>query len=165
MKFDDLPAGESVFLDSNTLVYHFIPFPILGPLCTKLIDRIGTNEVAGITSTHVLSEVAHRLMTTEASRVFGWKSKIVDRLKRQPSEIQKLQSFRQAIERIPQLGIQVLTIPADQVAAAAALSIQYGLLSNDALVVAIMQSQGLTNIASHDADFDRVPGLVRYTAA
>ena len=164
MKFDDLSAGETIFLDSNTLVYHFIPYPVLGPLCTKLIDRIGINEIAGVTSTHVLSEVAHRLMTTEASRTFGWKSKIVDRLKRQPTEIKTLHSFRQAIERIPQLGIQILTIPAHLIAAAAALSIQYGLLSNDALVVAIMQAQGLTNIASHDADFDRVPGLVRYAA-
>src|SRR4051794_34776899 len=105
MKFDELPAGESIFLDANTLVYHFIPYPILGPLCSKLIDRVETKEVAGVTSTHILSEVAHRLMTTEASREFGWKSKIVDRLKKQPSAVQKLQSFRQAIERVPQLGI------------------------------------------------------------
>jgi predicted nucleic acid-binding protein len=129
-----------------------------------MIERIEAKEVAGFTSTHMLSEVAHRLMTTEASRQFGWKSKVVDRLKRQPTEIQKLQSFRQAIERIPQLGIQILTIPAHLIAIASALSIQYGLLSNDALVVAIMQAQGLTNLASHDADFDRVPGLVRYAA-
>ena len=165
MNFDDLRAGESIFLDANTLVYHFIPFPVLGPLCTKLIDRITSGEISGFTSTHMLSEVAHRLMTIEASRAFGWKSKIVDRLKRQPTEIQKLSAFRQSIEKVPQLGIQILTIPAHLVATAAGISVQYGLLSNDALVVAIMQSQGLTNLASHDADFDRVPGLVRYTAA
>ena len=104
-------------------------------------------------------------MIYEASQAFGWTSKVVDRLEKHPTEIQKLQSFRQAIQRVPQLGVQVLTIPAHLVATAAALSIQYGLLSNDALVVAIMQAHGLTNIASHDADFDRVPGLVRYTAA
>ena len=165
MKFDDLRAGDSIFLDANTLVYHFIPFPILGPLCSKLIERIESKEVAGFTSTHMLSEVAHRLMTTEASRQFGWKSKIVDRLKQQPTEIQKLSSFRQSLERIPQLGIQILTIPTHLVTVAAALSIQYGLLSNDALVVAVMQAQGLAKLASHDADFDRVPWLARYSAS
>ncbi|HEV2968371.1 MAG TPA: PIN domain-containing protein [Pirellulales bacterium] len=165
MTFDDLPAGAVVFLDANLLVYHFAAHPTFGTSCSRLIERIDKKEIAAFTSTHVLSEVAHRLMTYEASNVFGWKSKIVDRLKRHPTEIQKLQSFRQAIERIPQLGIQILTIPAHLVAAAAALSIRYGLLSNDALVVAIMQAQGLTSLASHDADFDRVPGLVRYTAA
>jgi predicted nucleic acid-binding protein len=46
--------------------------------------------------------------------------------------------------------------------AAVALSQQLGLLTNDALIVALMQANGLTKIASHDADFDRVPGLTRY---
>jgi len=38
-------------------------------------------------------------------------------------------------------------------------------LVGDALIVAVMQAKGLTLIASNDADFDRVPGLTRYTPA
>ena len=87
---------------------------------------------------------------------------MVQRLKQQPADIQKLTSFRQAIERVPQLGIQVLTIPADFVAAAAAGSQKHGLFSNDALIVAVMQAHGLSKIASNDADFDRVSGITRY---
>src|SRR5207244_9757800 len=108
--------------------------------------------------------VAHRLMMYEASQAFGWKSKIVDRLKQQPNAILQLNAFRESIAKVPQLGIQVLTVPPHLVATAAGLSVQFGLLSNDALVVAIMQAQGLTNLASHDADFDRVRWLVRYSA-
>ena len=37
-----------------------------------------------------------------------------------------------------------------------------GLLSNDALIVAIIQANGLTKLASSDQDFDRVPWLTRY---
>ena len=37
-----------------------------------------------------------------------------------------------------------------------------GLLSGDALILAVMQTHGLTHLASNDADFDRVPGIVRY---
>jgi predicted nucleic acid-binding protein len=48
------------------------------------------------------------------------------------------------------------------VAQAADLSRQYGLLTNDALVIALMQDQGLTYLASNDADFDRIPGIIRY---
>jgi predicted nucleic acid-binding protein len=40
-----------------------------------------------------------------------------------------------------------------------------GLLSNDALIVAVMQASGLTKLASNDADFDRVPGITRYAPA
>ena len=45
---------------------------------------------------------------------------------------------------------------------AAERSQQHGLLHNDALIVAVMQANSLTNLASEDDDFDRVPGLTRY---
>jgi len=61
--------------------------------------------------------------------------------------------------------IQILTIPSHLLDIAAAVSQQTGLLPNDALIVALMQVNGLTNLASHDADFDRVPGLTRYGPA
>ncbi len=51
------------------------------------------------------------------------------------------------------------------IAAGAAVSQQTGLLTNDALIVAVMQAHGLVNLASSDADFDRVPGLTRYAPA
>ena len=35
----------------------------------------------------------------------------------------------------------------------------------DALAVAVMRGHGLTLLASHDADFDRVPGITRYAPA
>jgi predicted nucleic acid-binding protein len=42
---------------------------------------------------------------------------------------------------------------------AATISLQHGLLTNDAIIVASMQRHGLTNLATNDDDFDRVPGL------
>jgi predicted nucleic acid-binding protein len=58
--------------------------------------------------------------------------------------------------------IDVLTIPPSLIDTAAQISKQTGLLSNDALIVAVMQANGLTRLASHDADFDRVPGIIRH---
>lgn len=164
MIFADLPMNSAVFVDANIFVFYFQPHAVLGPHCTTLIKRIELKELVGFTSTHVLSEVAHRLMTMEASMKFGWQGKIVNRLKRDPSALQKLAGFRQAGQQIPKLGFQILTISAPLLDAAADISQKYGLLTNDALVVAVMQAHGLVNLASHDADFDRVPGLARYTA-
>lgn len=79
--------------------------------------------------------------------------------------MQQLASFQQAVERILQSRIQVLTVPVPLVAAGTRISRQTGLLSNDALIVAVMQANGLTNLASSDLDFDRVPGLTRYAPA
>ena len=165
MTFADLSGGERLFLDANLLVYHFGSHSVLGPASRQLIRRIGNQELTAFTSTHVLSEAAHRLMTLEASTRFGWTSKVVQHLKQLPASIQQLSDFRQAVEKVPQLGIQVLTIAPDLIASAAAFSQQYGLLSNDALIVAVMRANGLIRLASNDADFDRVPGLTRYAPA
>jgi predicted nucleic acid-binding protein len=74
-------------------------------------------------------------------------------------------AFRRAIERITQSRMQILPVTVPLVATAAVVTQQTGLLINDALIVAVMQANGLVKLASHDADFDRVPGLTRYGPA
>jgi predicted nucleic acid-binding protein len=54
------------------------------------------------------------------------------------------------------------TFIASLVVAATGVSQQTGLLTNDALMMALMQANGLTKLASNDTDLDRVPGLTRY---
>jgi predicted nucleic acid-binding protein len=163
MIFADLVLGESVFLDANTLIYHFTTNPLFGTACSNVLRRIERQEIVGFTSTHMLSEVAHRIMTIEASNTFAWQlAGIVQRLRRQPNQVQRLTGFRQTVENVLHSSIQVLPIPASLIGTAAQVSQQTGLLSNDALIVAVMQANGLTNLASNDADFDRVPGLTRY---
>jgi predicted nucleic acid-binding protein len=162
MTLDQLPGRASVFLDANTFVYFFAADPVLGPSCERLFTRIQSHEIDAHTSTHVLSEVAHRLMILEAAVQFGWPSKIVPKLKRQPDCIAQLQRFRTAMEQVPQLGVRVLTIDSPLIPAAAGISQHCGLLTNDALIIAVMQASGLTNLASGDRDFDRVPGITRY---
>jgi predicted nucleic acid-binding protein len=83
-------------------------------------------------------------------------------LRRNHAEIAKLTRFRQAVDEVSLLGIRVLPVTLTQVSAAAAISQQYELLSGGALIVAVMQVHSLTNLASNDADFDRVPWLTRY---
>src|SRR5205823_763110 len=131
--------------------------------CAQLIQRIENREVQGFTTTHVLGEVAHRLMIFEAMTVAGWvPGKVKQRLKQQPSVLQNLSRFRTAIETVLQSQVQVLPLPPTLLASAVLLSQQHGLLINDALIVATMQAHGLSKIATEDADFDRVPGLTRY---
>ncbi len=163
MSFADLLAGDAVFVDANTFVYRFSLHPQFGPSCTDVLERIEPQELTGYTATHVLSETAHRLMTLEASTLFNWpQANIGNRLRTHPAEVAKLSNFMLAIERVVQSNLQVLTVSPAMLAAAVALSQQLGLLINDALLVVVMQANGLTRLASGDADFDRVPGLTRY---
>lgn len=72
MIFADLATGDSVFVDANTLIYHFTPHPALGIVCRQLIGRIENQDLLGFTSTHLLGEVAHQLMIAEALTLPGW---------------------------------------------------------------------------------------------
>jgi len=164
--FAGLPHGTSIFLDANRFVFHFQSHAQFGPPCTALLQRIERQELVGYCSTHVLGEVSHRLMTIEARSNLGWTSgKLVRRLKQNPAAVKSLTAHRIAIQEIFQSRLQIVSVSPTIVATASAVIQQHGLLTNDALIVAIMQNLGLTNLASHDADFDRVPGITRYAPA
>ncbi len=163
MTFLDLVADDAVFLDANTFVYYFAPDPGWSGPCGQLLQRIQNQEIASHTSAAILSEVGHRLMTIEARARHGWTSgRVLHRLKQNAHLVQALTNSEAAVTSI--IGSRVHIIPVDSalVAAAAAVSRQTGLLTNDSLTVAVMQAQGLTRLASKDTDFDRVPGLTRY---
>jgi predicted nucleic acid-binding protein len=166
MTFDDLTAGSAVFIDANIFVYAFAPDPQLGPACCDLLKRVELDDLHGLTSAAVLSNVAHRLMTLEACSRFNWPyAGIAARMQSHPSELKQLSRFRDAIDAIRSIGVHVQPVTEALVTAGAGLSQQHGLMSNDALVVAAMEASGLANLASHDADFDRVPGVIRFAPA
>jgi predicted nucleic acid-binding protein len=166
MTFDDLVSPADVFLDANTFIYHFTADPQWGAACTRLLERIEFQELRGFISTHVLADVVHRLMTTEAMDRLGWPAtRLAARLRQHHAEIPRLTVYLQALVKVAQIGIQVLPVLETHVIQAAQLSRGHELLTGDALVVAVMQARGLSNLASLDADFDRVPGLTRYGPA
>ena len=163
MNFISIPSGTSVFLDANVFVYSYADDPTFGNACTDLLERIEFKDLQGYMSASLLSEVAHRLMTLEACKTLGWSyAGIARQLRRHPPEIQKLQEFRTALDDIVAICIHILPVSAQVILLAGDLSLQHGLLSGDALILAMMQSHGLTQLASNDADFDRIPGITRF---
>jgi predicted nucleic acid-binding protein len=158
-----IPADEPVFVDANVFVYDFGPDPIYGPPCNALLAQFEKRELRGFTSSLVLHDAAHRAMTVEACQSLGWPyAGIGRRLRNSPAEIQKLTRFRQMLHEILAVGVTVLHVTSDHILLAADLSRKHGLLSGDALVLAMMQSNAIVNLASGDSDFDRVPGIVRF---
>ena len=163
MIYADLRAGASVFLDASVFIHHFEPNALYGPPSTQFLERVENQEIVGVTTTHVLSEVAHRLMTIEAMQAFGWpRAGIAVRLRNHPAQVQTLRRFRQAIQEVTLFGVRILSIDPSWLDLAAEASQQTGLLHNDALIIAAMRIHGLANLASADSDFDRVPGITRY---
>ncbi len=163
MIFAEIGTGAAVFLDANTLIYHFTGEPQFGAACTGLIQRIADGQVQGLISTHVLGDVAHRLMTLEAMELMNWPAAaLASRLRKHRQQIPALKIYREAITAVPNLGIRILPVTQQLIESAVAVSGQHELLMGDALIVALMQAHGLTDLASRDADFDQVPWIRRY---
>ncbi len=164
--FPEIPSGAALFLDANTFVYHFTAQPLYGSACTALLERIERSDVIGLTSAHILAEVSHRLMTIEACIMFGWPARnIATRLAKHPEQIAKLTLFERALSAIDKLALRVIPVTEGHLARAAGLSRQYGLLTNDALLVGAMLESNVKSVATNDADFDRVPSITRFAPA
>lgn len=102
MNFAGIPSATSIFLDANTIIYHFSNDKKYGPACTQLIKRIELRDLSGFTSAHALADVAHRLMTLEAINLKGRpQTGVAARLRKHHVEIPTLSVYRQAIAAIP----------------------------------------------------------------
>lgn len=164
MTFQSIPSNSRVFFDANTLIYHFTNDPTYGAACSSLFRRIAQNDLEGVASADVVSDMAHRLMTIDAMITFGWPvAGIASRLRKNRQQIRGLTLHLNAIKAVERAGFTVLPLKIDQVKDAADISRNHLLLSGDARIVAIMQANGLTQLASHDSDFDAVPWLIRFS--
>jgi predicted nucleic acid-binding protein len=111
MTFADIPSGAAVFIDANSIVYHFVSEPTYGAASTKLLERLESNDIARWITPHILAEASHRLMTLEACSLFGWPYQgIAARLKKHPQHFAKLTRFRQALDDINRLGLQLVSV-------------------------------------------------------
>lgn len=163
MTFADIPAGSSLFLDANILVYHFVPHPAWGQACRELLAKVARQELVAYTSTDTVGDAVHRTMVAEAMQTLGYSpGKVTLRLKQKPADVMKLGNCQSVVADVLAFGVQVLPVNLATLQGATQVIQRYGLLTNDALVVAVMQQHNLTQLASNDPDFDRIPGITRY---
>jgi predicted nucleic acid-binding protein len=158
-----LPSGSAVFLDANVFIYAVFGDSKFGDACNKLLARIEDEDIRGHTSASVLRDTAHRLSTLEATKVFGWPYQgIARRLRRHADEMKSLTGYRAAIAKIVDSPIVIASISIDLVVRATELSGLHDMLTNDALILAVMEKLRITALVSADSDFDRVPGFTRF---
>lgn len=118
----------------------------------------------GLTSTGVLAEVTHRLMMSEA--VAGrlvTSDNIVKKLRARPDIVRQLHVYDEQVQRIPLMGVQVVSLDLGALIRSAEARRQDGLLVNDSLVVAGTRETSADGLASADGDFRRVKDLTVFT--
>jgi uncharacterized protein len=154
---DAVTPGTRLFLDSSIFLYVFAGSSVE---CRVLLRRCEEHLVSGVTSVIVMTEVCHRLMAIEAvSRGLMPPGGAGRKLRDRPDVVRQLTGYREYVERIPLMGINVLALDVGLFIRAADVRAEAGLLTNDSIIVATMKDAGVTAIATADRDFERVEGI------
>lgn len=157
----DLPDRTEVFIDANIFVYHFSGPTEYTDFCSRFLQRIEEGRLSGFTSTLVLAETLHRLMIIEATTKLQIVPKAAIRhLKTHPLEVKKLTTHLTVPDKIQTLGIKILSLDVADVLTSNEIKKEYGLLTNDAINLAVMRRHHLKSIGTNDPDFERVDDLV-----
>lgn len=148
MTLANLEEGSAVFIDANVLIYHFVG---ASQECTALLGRCEAREVRGLTSAVVVAEVSHRLMMIEAvERKLVSPGNVVRKLVQRADVVRQLARYQASVEAIPAIGIDISPVSETTILLGLRHQRRYGLLTNDSLVVASMQQQGVRSLATAD---------------
>jgi predicted nucleic acid-binding protein len=80
-------------------------------------------------------------------------------LKQRPDLVQQLTRYRSILRDLRQARVDILPLTYRDLHASRTFREQHGLMVNDSLIVAVMQREGITFLATNDPDFEHVPGL------
>lgn len=157
MKRGQIESGGLVVIDTNILVYANQQ---KSHECAELLGRCARGEVKGVIPMPMVAELMHTLMLIEA-RENGW----IDRpnpsrvLSEKPEMIRRLTNYGTQMRQFLGIGLRLESVvPVDLIEA---LSIQreFGLLTNDSLLVAIARRLSCNLIASADKAFQKLRGF------
>jgi predicted nucleic acid-binding protein len=153
----DIPSRTQVFIDTNIFVLYYGNTPTLKAICQQFLERTTRQELQGYTSVTVVAETIHRIMVTEAAAELALSSReTVEYLQKHPNYVRKLTKHTQVASDIYHMGINILPVTYKHLHGMKRIQTEYGLLTNDALIAAVMKANKLQHLATHDAAFSRV---------
>jgi predicted nucleic acid-binding protein len=156
-------TGDALYLDT------MIPYALLrgiDPAAQTLFTRIQAGEFLAYTSVLTFDELTYRMLL----------ALIQDHYSGPPLERLRSEEQKMITEFYPQLAphlarlrafpnLLLVDVTASDLSAMDEAILQYHLRPRDALHLAAMQRCDCFDLVSHDADFDRVPMIRRYTLA
>jgi predicted nucleic acid-binding protein len=157
----ELPTGRTIFIDANIFIYHFAD---LSQECSNFLERCERGELWGVTAVHILLEVLHRLMMIEGvTKGLVTSGNVAKKLRKKPNVVRELANCQTQTEAILEMGIEVVGLTSDALKISHPYRRRDGLLVNDSLTAAVMEAEGILDLATADPDFTRVKGLRVYS--
>ncbi len=164
MTFVDIPAGTRLFVDANVMTYYLLRVMPFYDLCDPLFRKAARREVFLHTSASVAADVIHRAMLSEAIARYNLPPReVVGFLKTHPDMVRQLEKYKQVPGWFTQARIDILPVTYQEIHGSKLFRDNYGLLANDSILLAVMARERLTDLATNDPDFRRVPGIRLWT--
>ena len=157
---EDFPTGESCFIDANILGYASVEILPFTASCRSFLGRVAAGEIFAFTSANAVADALFNTMMVEISAGFvppG--TKALAFVQNHPEVIRRLLHYPKAVEGLAKLPLRLLSLDWDAIQAGMHISVEQGLLTNDAMIVALMRRHQLSHLITNDDDFDAVPGL------
>ncbi|MBK6914967.1 MAG: type II toxin-antitoxin system VapC family toxin [Ignavibacteriales bacterium] len=161
MNLLQIPQQQPVIIDTNIFVYAAQRD---SKQCIKLLEKCATDEMFGILPTHILAELTHVLLLAEARDLGLIKgSNPAKQLSENPNKIKALNRYEVLIRDLLSIGLKLESLQREDFLTAMSLQRQYGLLTNDALFLAVAIRLRVTAVVSADSVFKNIQGIFLYS--
>jgi len=152
VNLDDISAGSLCVVDTNVLLYAEQG---VTPQAQRFIRRCASGELKAVLPQTVWQELAHKLMLAEAMmRGLTSGGNPAARLAAKPEAIRGLSLYKAKVKSLLDLGFSFEPCQlGDLTERAFALQEQYGLLTNDAVVLAVALRLKADALVSSDKSF------------
>ena len=159
--FNRIPANVPVMLDANIVIYALFPQVSQHESCKKLLERGARGEVQLHLAANAAADVIHRAMVLEllAQGSFHKSADAVIHLKKNPQTVQNLTRYKTILRNLKKARINILPLTYRDLHNSRQYRDDYGLMTNDSIIVAVMKREKIQHLATNDADFERVPEI------
>ena len=155
MNLDKIPAGSLCIIDTNVLLYAEQG---ASEQAQRLLRRCSVAELTGVLPQTVWQELTHKLMLAEAAMKHGVSGRNpAARLADRPEIVRGLSLYQTKVRALLDLGLRFEPcVKEDLMASAFDLQTRYGLLTNDAVVLAVAIRLKADCLVSSDKGFQTV---------
>src|SRR5438067_1164746 len=149
--------GDEILIDANILVYALAGN---SPNCVAFLQRCASADVQAFVTLDILADACHKLMVIEAHMKGFIQRANASSLQGKTTVIRQLSEYWSHVQSLT--GVAILPLDEFRFQRAHPLRRQYGLMTNDSLLVAAAEIFGINSLATNDSDFDGVPWINVY---
>ena len=161
MNLDDIPGGSLCVVDTNILLYAEQG---VSAQARRFVRRCSNGELNGVIPQPVWQEFSHKLMLAEAMmRGLTSGGNPAAKLASRPDAVRELSLYRGKVRALVDLGFRFEPCTReDLLVRAFALQEEHGMLTNDAMVLAVAQRLKAEALVSNDKAFLAVTSIEVY---